>query len=195
MEVEIQENFFGNANVVFEDSMKREELKEFLLSLGAKTICFTGHRPNHLPWGFNEDCDVCKSFLEKLDILLSLCVECGVETFISGVALGFDTFACESVLKLKKINQNIDLVLAIPCKNQSEKWGENDKKRYDKIISKANPVFVSNEYFQGCFTKRNHFMVDKADLVIACFNGMNGGTKSTVEYAIKKSKNILILHP
>lgn len=195
MKVEIQENFFENANVVFEDSMKKGELKEFLLSLEGKTICFTGHRPNHLPWGYNEDCDVCKSFLEKLDNLLSLCVECGFETFISGVALGFDTFACESVLKLKKKNQNIELVLAIPCKNQSEKWGENDKKRYDKIFSKANPVFVSNEYFQGCFIKRNHFMVDKADLVIACFNGMNGGTKSTVEYAIKKSKNILILRP
>lgn len=195
MEVEIQENFFNNANVVFEDKMKKEDLKEFLCSLHGKTICFTGHRPNHLPWGYNEECDVCKIFLKRLDKLLALCVECGFETFISGVALGFDTFACESVLKLKKKNKNIDLVLAIPCKNQTEKWGEKAKERYDKIFLKANPVFVSNEYFQGCFTKRNQFMVDKADLVIACFNGMPGGTKSTVEYAIKNSKNVLILCP
>ncbi len=195
MDISIQENFFNHSNVVFFDKLSKEELVSFLKSIEGKTISFTGHRPNHLPWGRNEECDLCKKFLKKLDKLISLCASCGFEEFISGVALGFDTFACESVLKAKKKFPNLNLTLAIPCKNQTEKWSEPDKVRYDNLFLKANPVFVSNDYFKGCFIKRNHFMVDKADLVIACFNGLSGGTKSTVDYAIKKSKNVLIISP
>lgn len=195
MSVEIQENIFKSSNIAFFEKMSKSELETFLKNIGGKTICFTGHRPNHLPWGYNEDCDMCKEFKAKLLNLVAVCAKCGFETFISGVALGFDTFACDSVLAVKNKIPNVDLVLAIPCKNQPEKWGEVDKQRYNDILSRANPVFVSTNYYQGCFIKRNHFMVDKADLVIACFGNQKGGTKSTVDYALKKNKNILFIKP
>lgn len=195
MDIAVQENIFEKQNVAFFDEISKEELVKFLKSINGKTICFTGHRPGHLPWGYNEDCDICKAFKKKLNVLVKTCIECGFETFISGVALGFDTFACESVLNFARKNINIELMLAIPCKNQPEKWGETDKKRYDNILSLANPVYVSTNYYSGCFIKRNHFMVNKADLVVACFNNLSGGTKSTVDYALKKGKNILFIKP
>ena len=195
MDIAVQENIFEKQNIAYFDDMGREELISFLKSIKGKTICFTGHRPSHLPWRYNEDCDICKKFKQKLNTLIKTCIDCGFETFISGVALGFDTFACESVLQFSKNNKTVELMLAIPCKNQPEKWGETDKKRYDDILSRANPVYVSTGYYSGCFIKRNHFMVDKADLVIACFNNLSGGTKSTVDYALKKGKNILFIKP
>ena len=39
--------------------------------------------------------------------------------------------------------------------------------------------------------KRNKYMVDNSDLIIAVFNGNSGGTKQTNDYA--KSKNIEII--
>lgn len=195
MELFVQENFLQCADIKFFDKMTQREVADFLSSLHGKTIAFTGHRPSHLPWGVNEGCDICKKFKKKLDCLLEHCVNSGFDVFISGLALGFDTFACESVLKLKKKNPQIEMICAIPCKSQADIWCDADKQRYEKILTKSNPVYVSNEYYKGCFIRRNHFMVDKADLVVACFNGLSGGTKSTIEYAIKKQKKILIIKP
>lgn len=194
MDIAVQENLFSENVFVF-DQNNIDGLERFLKSIKGKRICFTGHRPNHLPWGHNEDCDLCEAFKTKLNFLLKECVDAGFETFISGVALGFDTIACEAVLSLKEKYSYIDLNLAIPCKNQSEKWGIEDKQRYNKLLESANPIYVSSDYFKGCYNKRNRFMVDSSDLVIACFNGQSGGTKSTLNYAMKKQKNIIILKP
>lgn len=194
MDIEIQENLFAENVFVFELS-NVNKLDDFLKNNKGKRICFTGHRPNHLPWGHNENCDLCETFKTKLNFLLKECIEFGYETFISGVALGFDTIACETVLNLKQKYPYIDLNLAIPCRNQSERWGIEDKTRYNNLLESANPIYVSEEYFKGCFNKRNRFMVDSCDLVVACFNGQNGGTKSTINYALKKNKNIIILKP
>lgn len=195
MEFTMQESLFSTSNIEFAGNLTDQELSEYLKNIKGKVVAFTGHRPNHLPWGFNEDCDLCKVLKKKLDKLLKLCIKQGFKVFISGVALGFDTYACDSVLKLKKKNPDIELILAIPCKNQAEHWSEQDKVRYENILLKANPVYVSTQYYKGCFIKRNQFMVDRADLVIACCNGQSGGTMSTIDYAIKKHKNILILEP
>jgi uncharacterized phage-like protein YoqJ len=40
--------------------------------------------------------------------------------------------------------------------------------------------------------RRNRYMVDKADLLIACFDGQSGGTLNTLRYAVRK--NVRIVH-
>ena len=53
---------------------------------------------------------------------------------------------------------------------------------------------VSDKYFNGCLFKRNIYMVDKSDLVIAVFNGeKKGGTFYTLSYAEKQGKIIEII--
>ena len=42
---------------------------------------------------------------------------------------------------------------------------------------------------------RNEWMVDKADVVIACFDGTNGGTANCVNYAREKNKELIIIDP
>ena len=49
-------------------------------------------------------------------------IDQGVTYFIAGGALVFDTLAAQTVLDLKKDYAQIKLILAIPCKNQSDKW-------------------------------------------------------------------------
>ena len=38
-------------------------------------------------------------------------------------------------------------------------------------------------YFRACYQKRNEFMVDHSNLVIAVWNGKKSGTKNTIDYA------------
>lgn len=88
------------------------------------------------------------------------------------------------------------LECAIPCPNQTLKWNNKDKLRYEKILKRADEVnLVSERYTPECMLKRNRYMVDKSELVIAVFNGIEkGGTWYTISYAKKENKVILLLN-
>ncbi len=54
---------------------------------------------------------------------------------------------------------------------------------------------TSHEYFRGCLQKRNRRMVELATHMIAVYDGLPGGTQSTIEYARKKGLDITIIEP
>lgn len=63
---------------------------------------FTGHRPQNLPFRFDETDERClrlKAELRKL--IVQMIEQKNVTHFISGMALGIDTYAAEMVLDLK----------------------------------------------------------------------------------------------
>lgn len=59
------------------------------------------------------------------------------------------------------------------------------KKRYLKILEKVDDVVVLSEYYyNGCFLKRNDFMLNHVAALLAYFDGMpKGGTFYTVRNA------------
>lgn len=68
-----------------------------------RSCCFTEHRPNSLPFGYNEHEESCVKLKAILtDTIEKQITENGVTHFISGMAMGVDTFAAEAVLKLKE---------------------------------------------------------------------------------------------
>lgn len=160
------------------------------------TCCFTGHRPSNLPWGYNEK--GINFFLLKFKLKLKIikAINNGYTYFISGMALGIDIICAEIILKLKKRYNNIQLECAIPCINQTKQWKTYNILRYNKILSYADKItFVSNSnYYNGCMQKRNKYMVDNSSLLICVFNGSNGGTKQTIEYAKYKKIKIEIIN-
>ena len=46
-----------------------------------------------------------------------------------------------------------------------------------------------------CFFKRNRYIVDHADRIVAVFDGKRGGTAQTVRYAEKQGKQLVRLSP
>ncbi|MBQ7352610.1 MAG: DUF1273 family protein [Clostridia bacterium] len=139
-----------------------------------KTCLFTGHR--HLGNMLDKTC-----LMRGIEYVISL----GVDTFISGGALGFDTEASLAVLEAKKTYPNIKLFIFAPCKNQSNGWSFSEKALYKKILKKADFVDMPDyDYFNGCMKARNYKMVDSSSYCIAFFDG-NGhsGTGQTYNYA------------
>lgn len=60
------------------------------------------------------------------------------------------------------------------------------------ILQGANyTTTVSDHYFRACYQRRNEFMVDHSNLVIAVWNGEKSGTKNTIDYAIKYGVKII----
>ena len=157
--------------------------------------CFTGHRPQSLPWGFNEQDERCLKMKQQLKVEIVKAIEGGFTTFISGMALGFDMICAETVLELKKSYPQIKLIGAIPCKTQDKLWREKDKRRYRELLKKLDGIRCIYDDYIGseCMLERNRFMINNSSLVIALYNGRNGGTQKTLEYAKKQNIKIVIL--
>ena len=151
-----------------------------------KTCCFTGHRDIPLL-----QLPIIKSKLEKTIIEY---IEKGYCYFGAGGALGFDTLAAQTVLKLKETYPQIKLILVLPCLTQTRGWKEADVKEYERIKSLADKVvYTSQEYTRGCMFKRNRHLVDFSSLCIAYLTKDEGGTAYTVKYAKQSGLNIINL--
>ena len=147
--------------------------------------CFTGHRPEKLSLSENE----VKHLLEKA---IDNVIADGYVTFITGMAKGTDIWAAEIVLEKKKHNTALHLICAIPHPGFENKWSEYEKERYMHILQGADyTTTVSDHYFRACYQRRNEFMVDHSNLVIAVWNGEKSGTKNTIDYAIKYGVKII----
>lgn len=162
-----------------------------------KTCCFTGHRPQSLPFGFNENDARCAALKKALrEQIIYLIEKENVTHFISGMAIGIDMYAAEIVLSLKASYPGITLESAIPCENQAEKWTEEQRDRYFDIAAKCDKeTLIQHHYTADCMHKRNHYMVDQADFIIAVWDGRPSGTGKTVQYAQRQGKPVTIINP
>lgn len=157
--------------------------------------CFTGLRPQKL--NFNENSEQYNIIMSKCEkYIIQLIKQYNVTNFMSGMALGWDTWCAEKVLQLKEKYLEIFLECAIPCKKQNKYWNESDKYRYAEILSKADKViYLQEKYSSDCMMKRNQYMIDKCLYVLALWDRQNGGTANTIEYALQKNRRIIIINP
>ena len=117
-------------------------------------------------------------------------------SIITGMALGVDMYAAEIVLDLKSKYPHITLESAIPCETQAIKWSVASRERYYNIAAKCDKeTMLQREYTSDCMDKRNRYMVDHADYILAVWNGCPSGTGNTVRYAHRKGKSIIVINP
>ncbi len=159
-----------------------------------ENCCFTGLRPQKLIFKENsEQYNIIMSKCEKY--IIQLINRYDVTNFISGMALGWDIWCAEKVLKIKEKYPKISLECALPCKGQNKYWNESDKIRYAEILGKADSVVYSQEkYTYDCMMKRNMYMIDKSLYVFALWNRQSGGTANTIKYALEKERRIIIIN-
>lgn len=163
-----------------------------------KTCAFTGHRPQNLPFGFNEENECCINLKKTLrEQIINLIENEGVTHFISGMAIGVDMYAAEIVLDLKARYPNITLESAIPCETQAVKWSMAQRERYYDIAARCDKeTMLQSRYSPDCMDKRNRYMVDHADFIIAVWDGRPSGTGKTVTYARgRNGKSIIVIDP
>ncbi|MBR2411421.1 MAG: DUF1273 family protein [Clostridia bacterium] len=145
---------------------------------------FTGHR--NIPVG------ELPALKEKLYNTVKKLISDGITDFYAGGAVGFDTLAAITVLKLRKEYSHIKLHIIVPCENQEKKWTPESKELYRKINEAADEVkILSPVYYTGCMQVRNRYMADNSSICIAYLTEPSGGTASTVKYAEKQGKTII----
>lgn len=159
-------------------------------------ICFTGHRPQEFTWRWAdaEHAPGLRALNRAiLDVILDR-IEEGERDFMSGMALGVDTWAAEMVLYLRDDQHfPIRLHAAIPCVGQELVWSAKQQEKYFSIIKLCDTsVTLSKRYTAWCMTARNRYMVDHSKSVIAVYHQdkKEGGTADCVAYAKKVDKHI-----
>lgn len=160
-----------------------------------KVCCLTGHRPKGFPWNYRLSwLKRHREYLSDLrELVENLIADHGFNYFISGCAIGADLDFAEICLDLRDTKYpHIVVEGAIPCDGQELKWSAADKKRYARVMERLNERhYVSHEYSTDCFQKRNEYMVDRSEVVIAVWNNeMKGGTWNTMQYAFEKDIDI-----
>lgn len=157
-------------------------------------VAFSGHRPDKLPDKetgymlpnptYNYICQQTEKWL--LELKPNKC--------ISGMALGYDSYAANICIKL-----DIPFIAAIPFEGQEKMWPDKSKKTYYKLLEKASEKIVVCEggYSAHKMQVRNEWMVNHCDLLLACWDGSKGGTSNCVDYAMKKlgKDKIIIIDP
>ena len=158
-------------------------------------VSFTGYRPEKLPFKEGRD-ERYVRFRRTLSKVIRRLAELGYTHFISGIAMGFDTWVAEEVIALKKEMPAVTLECAVPFPEQADKWRGEDKIRRSRIIKNADSVVTTSpEYTKSAYFKRNRYMVDNSDVVVACYDGKSGGTAYTVEYASGTAKTVIQINP
>jgi len=160
-------------------------------------IAITGHRPNKL----GNDYDLTSPLIQKIKSRIITVIGNVVAMdasnpkprLITGMALGIDTLFAKIAIEL-----NIPFIAAIPCLRHDSKWIDKSRYEYGQILmNKLCTVhLVSNcEYNSSVMQKRNKWMVDNCDHLIAVWDGTSGGTANCVRYAESVKKNIFRIDP
>ncbi len=159
-----------------------------------QTCTFTGHRSAKLPWGYNEYDKRALELKQRLYDTIEAVYSAGFTHFICGMADGSDLYFCEAVIQLRTQHPEITLEAAVPFEGQADKWPRAQRERYQRLICECDSVkLIQKDYSPGCMMKRNRYMVDHAQLIIACYDGKSGGTLNTLRYALDKDVQILHL--
>ncbi len=152
-------------------------------------ITFTGHRAQALG-GFITPNPIYNYVKSELVRILT---ELKPELTYCGMAQGYDSWAAEVCIDL-----GIPFIAAVPFAGQESIWPPKAQDKYNELLQQAKDVVIvsSGAYSASKMQIRNCYMVDRADKIVACWNGLNsGGTFNCLTYAKKLNKEITIIDP
>ena len=161
-------------------------------------VSFTGHRPDKIVGYTAAPLEVEVAIRRALAAEILRLAEEGADTFLSGMAPGVDLWAADEVLRLRaegRIGAGVRLVLALPYPNFERSFRAEWRALYGEILERADEVvYVSQGYYHGCYHRRNDYLADNADVMLAYYEGSEGGTRYTLKRAEARGVRVVNLH-
>jgi uncharacterized phage-like protein YoqJ len=146
-------------------------------------VAVTGHRPDKLG-GYNAT-ENFKAIRRHMRDFLEDAPQ-GELWLLSGGALGVDQFWIEVGLHLQ-----LPVIAVLPFKGYDSKWPVASRQYYEKLLAQCQEVrYLDTGYKPESYQKRNEFLVDDCDVLVAYWNGEESGTQNCIDYAISQNKTI-----
>ena len=147
-----------------------------------------------LPWGANEQDPRCLTLKLELAARLEAIYRLGYRHFLCGMAIGCDMYFAEAVLALREQYGDVTLEAAIPFGDQPGRWTAMLRQRWNTLIDRCDKLTVLQYgYTPDCMMRRNRYMVDRASLLLACYDGRPGGTMNTILYAERSGVKVIVI--
>ncbi len=146
----------------------------------------TGHRPNKLG---GKSAPVTAALIRLAAASLK---RYDASLLITGMALGWDQALADAAIQI-----GIPFHAYPPFWGQQDRWPMVDQKRYVQLIEKAEKVVTASEggYSAWKMQKRNELMVDAGGMLLALWNGSEGGTANCVGYAAHTGVRVVNVWP
>ena len=128
---------------------------------------------------------ITKLFLKAMTDSLPISFYCG----------GYGEFDCLAEKAVEKVRGNFpnircEKVFVTPYITQSYQYrNEQMKKRFDDVIYPP----IENVPYRYAIIRRNEWMIDSADIIIAYVKYSWGGAARTLEYAKRKKKTVILI--
>lgn len=135
------------------------------------TVTFCGHAEVH-------DEEAVRTWLTEQ---VEACIRQGADVFYLGGYGGFDRMAAGVVGHLKKAHPQIQSILVLPYLDRKVDASGYDGTTYPPLEN------VPKRY---AILRRNRWMVDNADIVIAYVRHDWGGAAATAQYAARRGKTL-----
>ena len=142
-------------------------------------IAAAGHRPDKLG-GYSSVVE------NKLHLLAQKYLgETKPDFVISGMALGWDQAVAAAAALA-----GISFIAAVPFEGQERKWPARSQSIYRSLLAKAARIDIISPgpWTRDAFQRRNEWMVDHCDRIVALWNGSVGGTGNCLVYAKFREK-------
>lgn len=150
------------------------------------TVTITGHRPEAM----NDPGDLRAWIVETISTVLKTVK---ATKMIQGMAAGVDLWSTESAMQA-----GVPYICARPWAGHESR--AEDRELYLTAMQNAEEVvdvspmlhFISPVLYH----RRNEWMIDRADLILAVYTGSNrGGTAAAIRYARRLGKPVILVNP
>lgn len=125
------------------------------------TCLIYGMPVEKLPFGYDENDELCVIMKLKIAQLVAQLSASGITNFVTDCEFGVPMWGAEIVLAQKIYNPEITLMIYIPHEEQSAKWASDWRDRYFSIHERASTIVIMNNY-KLCMDR----LCDKADTLI-----------------------------
>lgn len=162
------------------------------------SVAITGHRPHKLGgYGVNP---LSAWVSDELRVALEMTLlEHDRIEVMSGMAQGTDQKAVWEAVALRKLypGRLIRIAGFLPVPTQADKWPKAAKDHWKHLLDNyVDEVHTTaREYQVWVMSHRNKTMIDRAGLVVAVWDGTDGGTKDAVDQAKRKGLKIWRIDP
>lgn len=138
------------------------------------------------------------SFMAHMtELILAKAHQYGKVRCITGMAPGVDQLFAMAAINAKEKCEGITICAAIPCLNHFSRWPKKAQDIYNRILAECDEIHLVHQgpYNNTCIKKRNEYMVDMANELIAIYDGKASGTTNCIRYARETHCRINIFTP
>lgn len=140
-----------------------------------KVCCFFGHR------------DTPNNIADKLEqTIIDLIENKSVDTFYMGNQGGFDSMVRHTLKKLKQKYPHINYAVVLA-------YMPGKKEKYEDYSDTIYPDGLENVPPKFAIDRRNRWLIDNSDYIVAYISRSYGGAAKFYELALKKKKTVINL--